>query len=214
MKKPRLIYPIIVEGKYDKIKIDSLFSATVITLGGFGVFNSKEKQALIRRIAASGVIVLVDSDGGGVQIRSYLNSILPKDKIFNLYIPEIAGKEKRKTRASRSGKLGVEGMSPEILSKILAPFVEKSEEKDSPLGCDASESNTAESRKMITKVDFFVDKLSGGANSTILRDRLAAKFGLPSGMTANALLEALNLISSYDEYKAAVGGLDDGFVDS
>ena len=207
MKKPRLIYPIIVEGKYDKIKIDSLFSATVITLGGFGVFNSKEKQALIRRIADRGVIVLVDSDGGGIQIRSYLNSILPKEKVFNLYIPEIAGKEKRKTHASRSGRLGVEGMPPEVLIRMLSPFVEK----DGVLGdagCSDSSGDGSYAPKKITKVDFYTDKLSGGANSTVLRDRLAAQFDLPSGMTANALIEALNLIAGYDEYKAAVARLD------
>ena len=205
MEKPRLIYPIIVEGKYDKIKIDSLFSATVVTLGGFGVFNSKEKQALIRRIAEKGVIVLVDSDGGGIQIRSYLNSILPKEKIYNLYIPEIAGKEKRKTHASRSGKLGVEGMPPEILLKILAPFTEKDD--DGQIGSDSvcNSENNEKTTKMITKVDFFADGLSGGPCSSILRDKLAMEFDLPCGMTANSLLAALNLIAGYDEYKAAVG---------
>ena len=207
MEKPRLIYPIIVEGKYDKIKIDSLFSATVLPLGGFGVFNSKEKQALVRRISEKGVIVLVDSDGGGTQIRSYLNSILPKDKIFNLYIPEIKGKEKRKTRASRSGRLGVEGMPPEILYKILAPFTENNGKMiggDATGDCASIEENAP---KMITKVDFFADGLSGGANSSLLRDRLAAEFNLPSGMTANALLAALNLIAGYENYRASVDKL-------
>lgn len=205
MAKPRLIYPIIVEGKYDKIKIDSLFSATVVTLGGFGVFNSKEKQALIRRIGEGGVIVLVDSDGGGVQIRSYLNSILPKDKIFNLYIPEILGKERRKTHASRSGKLGVEGMPPEVLLKILAPFTENADLGQNVGNTGAESENNGKSAKMITKVDFFGDGLSGGQCSSALRDKLAAEFLLPPGMTANSLLAALNLIAGYDEYKAAVG---------
>ena len=204
MEKPRLIYPIIVEGKYDKIKIDSLFSATVVPLGGFGVFNSKEKQALVRKISERGVILLVDSDGGGVQIRSYLNSILPKDKIFNLYIPRIDGKEKRKTHASRSGKLGVEGMPPEILYKILLPFTENSDKAEGSQGLVTSASNTEKATKMITKVDFFKDGLSGGANSSAYRDRLAAEFDLPPGMSANALLAALNLISSYDDYRAAL----------
>ena len=207
MEKPRLIYPIIVEGKYDKIKIDSLFSATVLSLGGFGVFNSKEKQALVRRISEKGVIVLVDSDGGGTQIRSYLNSILPKEKIFNLYIPEIKGKEKRKTHASRSGRLGVEGMPPEILYKILAPFTENCDKERNSEPGDGEAVIEDKTPKMITKVDFFTDGLSGGANSSLLRDRLAAEFDLPSGMTANALLAALNLIAGYENYRAAVDKL-------
>ena len=192
MKKPRLIYPIIVEGKYDKIKIDSLFSATVITLGGFGVFNSKEKQALIRRIAASGVIVLVDSDGGGVQIRSYLNSILPKDKIFNLYSPEIAGKEKRKAAPSAEGTLGVEGMERELLYDLLAPFEDE-------------RAMALRAENPLCKTDLYLEGLTGAPDSSLRRDALCARLGLPSGMTSGALLAALRILVTYEEYLELIG---------
>ena len=107
--KIRLSLPLIVEGRYDKATLSGFISGTVITTGGFSVFNNKEKQALIRRIAKDGVIVMTDSDGGGRQIRAFLSGIIPKDKIHHLFIPEIEGKESRKARPSRSGKLGVEG---------------------------------------------------------------------------------------------------------
>ena len=196
--KKKISLPIIVEGKYDKIKITSLFDARVFTSEGFGVFNSREKQALLRKIAEHGVILLLDSDGGGTQIRSFLNSIIPKDKIKNLYIPHVTGKEKRKIHASKSGMLGVEGMEREVLERVLAPFVVSDDG-------EAYSAETAENtQEMITKVDFFVDKLTGGANSAAKRDALALHFGLPSGMSANALLEALNIITDKSEYRSAV----------
>lgn len=194
--KKKISLPIIVEGKYDKIKIDSIFDARVFVSGGFSIFNSAEKQALIKRIAGGGVILLLDSDGGGVQIRSFLNSILPKDKIYNLYIPNIGGKEKRKPKPSRSGMLGVEGMEREVLERVLAPFVCGND--------DDSEKKRKTAREMITKVDFFCDKLTGADNSSTLRDSLAAHFGLPRGMSANALLEALNIITDKAGYRKAV----------
>ena len=103
----KIALPIIVEGKYDKSTLLSIFDTTVVTLGGFGIFNSKEKQSLIRKIAKDGIIVLTDSDGAGKTIRSFLNGIIPKDKIYNLYIPKIEGKEKRKSAPSKEGLLGV-----------------------------------------------------------------------------------------------------------
>lgn len=187
--------PIIVEGKYDKSTLLSIFDTTVVTLGGFGIFNSKEKQALIRKIAADGIIVLTDSDGAGKLIRSFLNGILPKDKIFNLYIPKVEGKERRKSAPSKEGLLGVEGMGREELIRILSPFVV------SDAGVAYTERKTKE---MITKVDFYRDKLTGFANSSVRRDELARHFDLPSGMTPNALIEALNIIATVEEYKGAV----------
>ena len=153
IEKKKISLPILVEGKYDKNTLSQIFDANIITLGGFGVFNSKEKQQLIRKIAKKGIIVLTDSDGGGRQIRSFLLGILPPELVHNVYIPKTPGKEKRKTKASKSGLLGVEGMGREVLEKILAPFVsdggrvtlfDKKEEKE------------------ITKADLFADGLSGG----------------------------------------------------
>ena len=202
--KKRITLPVIVEGKYDKITLDSHFDAHVFTLGGFGVFNSESTKALIKKISEGGVILLLDSDGGGKQIRSYLNSILPKEKVHNLYIPKIEGKEKRKTRASRAGTLGVEGMTREVLEKVLAPFIDDGVrvKKNGVGGVENEE-------RMLTKVDFYLDGLSGGENSSARRGRLAERFGLPGDLTATALLEVLNLITDYDGYRAAVDTLED-----
>ena len=196
--KPKIALPIVVEGKYDKNTLSQIFDCHVITTGGFGIFNAKEKQSLLRRICADGAILLTDSDGGGKQIRSFLNSILPKDKIHNLYIPKIEGKERRKSAPSRAGTLGVEGMEREVLERILAPFVVgnenlKTEEKDT---------------KMITKVDFFAHKLTGYPNSSERRRKLCALAELPDDMTPNALLEAVNLLFGYDGFIELVNKID------
>ena len=193
MEKKRVRLPIIVEGRYDKSAICSIFDATVITTDGFAVFNSKEKVALIRKLGErGGVILLTDSDAGGRQIRSYLSGILPKDKIFHLYTPEIAGKEKRKSAPSRAGLLGVEGVGADVIRPLLLPFTEE---------CDAP-SGTA-GKRAVTKMDFYNDGLSGGALSKEKREALAIHLGLPKAMSANALLSAINLIFGYEKYREA-----------
>jgi len=193
--KKKISLPIIVEGKYDKNTLLQIFDARVFTLGGFGIFNSKEKQALIKKIAEKGVIILTDSDGGGRQIRSFLLGILPPDKVKNVYIPMVEGKERRKTRPSRSGLLGVEGMSREVLLRMLDPFIDDG-------GRDELSAENAP--KMITKVDFFKDGLSGTDGSLARRMELARHFGLPHDMSAKALIEALNMLYGYEAYSAAV----------
>ena len=194
-EKKKISLPILVEGKYDKNTLLQIFDATVITLGGFGVFNSKEKQHLIRRIAKNGIIVLTDSDGGGRQIRSFLLGILPPNLVHNVYIPTVKGKEKRKTKASKSGLLGVEGMGRDVLEKILSPFI------DDGGRVTFSDENDA---KEITKSDLFADGLSGGENSSAQRARLLKHFDLPEDLTAKAMLEALNMLVGYSRYKEAV----------
>ena len=193
--KKRIKYPIIVEGKYDKTAICSIFDATVITTGGFSIFNSKEKQSLIRKLAESGgIIILTDSDGGGKQIRSFLSGIVPKEKIFNLYSPQIKGKERRKNAPSKAGLLGVEGVGREVLEKVLSPFA----------ASDACEENGAsEQGRMLTKVDFFVDGLSGGESSSAMRAELSSYLDFPRDMSANALIEAINLTVGFLGYRAA-----------
>ena len=193
-EKIKLTLPVVVEGKYDKIKLDSIFDATVIVTGGFSVFNNKEKQQLLRRLCGDGVIILTDSDGGGKQIRSFLQGIIPKDKIHNLYIPKTPGKERRKVHQSKEGLLGVEGIEKDTLIKIFSPFI-SGEKAEKP-------------SKMITKVDFFQDKLTGFENSSERRAKLSALIDLPTDLTPNALLEALNLLYGYEEYKALVEKLD------
>lgn len=193
MEKIKISLPIIVEGRYDKSALSGFLDATVITTGGFSIFNNKEQQALLRRVAKNGVIVLTDSDGGGKQIRKFLSGILPADKIHNVYIPKVAGKESRKRKPSKSGTLGVEGMEKEIILRLLAPFTD-----------DQKPQNNG---KTITKVDFFEDKLTGHPNSSDLRQALCRECDLPDDMTPNALLEAMNLLYGYDEYKRLVSKL-------
>ena len=181
---PAIKLPIIVEGRYDKSAVLSMFSATVITTDGFGIFNSKEKQALIRKISKNGIIILTDSDAGGKQIRSFISSIVPKDKIYQLYIPRIEGKERRKKQPGREGVLGVEGVGGDVLRKVLSPFVSEAEMKNSA---------------GITPTDMFNFGLSGRDNSAFLRDKLCNELNLPTGMNVKALTAALNIISSREE---------------
>ena len=199
MTRLKISLPIIVEGKYDKIKILSIADACVIPTDGFGVFKKEEKAALIRALAEkSPIIVLTDSDGGGKVIRSHISSLVPKDKLIQLYIPKIEGKEKRKSEPSKEGTLGVEGMENELLYKLLSPF-STDENKE------ANEKLSQIAQNPLSKLDFFQDGLTGSENSSVKRDELAEKFALPKGMTPNALLEALKVVSTYDEYLKAVG---------
>ena len=191
MEKKRIIYPVVVEGKYDKIRLTSIFEAHIVTTDGFGIFNKKEKLALIRALAAnSKIIVLTDSDGAGKLIRSHITGALPKEKIIQLYIPRVEGKERRKAEASAEGTLGVEGMKNDVLYDILLPYTEDGE----PIG-----------ENPLSKVDLYIDGLTGGENSREKRDALAISLGLPPGMTPNALLEALKLICPYEKYLELVG---------
>jgi ribonuclease M5 len=199
MDKIRIDIPVVVEGKYDKNTLLQIIDASVITTGGFSIFNSREKRSLILKLAErGGIILLTDSDGGGSQIRKFLMGILPKEKVYNLYIPKIEGKEKRKEKASKSGLLGVEGMKREVIEKLFAPFAKNG---------GVSQKGKNLNDKMLTKLDFFEDGLSGGADASFKRDRLAEYFNLPSGMSAKALLEALNIIAGYEEYKKALSEL-------
>ena len=186
MEKLKIDYPIIVEGKYDKIKISSIADACIIATDGFGVFKNSERLALIRSLAKkSKIIVLTDSDAGGRQIRTYLSGILPRERIFNVYVPRIKGKESRKSHPSKEGVLGVEGVGREALLSALSPFIGES----------------AARGREITALDFYEDGLSGTDMATERRDRLATLAGLPTGMSTNALIAALNLICGYDGYR-------------
>ena len=186
----RIKYPIIVEGKYDKIKLDSLVNATIITTGGFEIFNSKEKALLIKRLCEKDkIILLTDSDGGGHLIRSHIKTILPPEKIINLYIPRVEGKEKRKRSPSKEGILGVEGVEKETLLKLLEPFSDEGEER-----CVGG----------ITKSDLYRYGLSGRDDSANARKSFLERIGLPSTMSPNAMLSALNILYSKDELEGLI----------
>ena len=185
---------IVVEGRYDKNTLSQVVDATVVTLGGFSVFNDKEKLAFLRRLAEKqGLIVLTDSDGAGFVIRNYLKGALPKDKVKQAYIPDVHGKERRKRHAGKEGKLGVEGMRPEVLLEALrragATFLDEAEEP-------------APAKERFTKADLFVWGLTGGADSAARRQALLKRLDLPEHLTANGLLEALNLLYSREEVTA------------
>lgn len=195
-EKLRVDIPVIVEGKYDKITLCSVLDATILTTEGFGVFRSKEKQALLRRLCAvRGVIILTDPDAGGTQIRAFLRGILPPERVHCLYIPRIKGKEKRKVKLSKSGTLGVEGMTPEILRRTFAPFA-----SDAP----------PKRGDPITKTDFYEAGLSGTPDAAARRDALADALSLPPGMTANALLAAVNLLCTRSSFSALVATIGSG----
>ena len=190
MEKLTISRPIIVEGKYDKIKLDSLLSAYIIPTDGFALFKKTEKKALLRRLAKEkGVIVLTDADGGGKQIRTFLSELLPKDKVIHLHTPAIQGKERRKEKAGKAGLLGVEGIDADTLRALFAPFAD---------GAPAHPCGG------ITKLDFYNDGLSGKEGATEKRAALALSLGLPPDLTANTLLDAINLLVTKEEYRAAL----------
>ncbi len=184
---------VIVEGKYDKIKLSNIIDAVIIETDGFGIFKDKEKQKLIRFLAETkGIVIMTDSDSAGFKIRSFINGITKSENIKNVYIPDIYGKEKRKTEASKEGKLGVEGIEKDLILEALKKA-----------GVCSTENNETKSRK-ITNTDFFEDGISGGENSSVLRKKLAVSLSLPERMSSSALLKIINSYMTYDEYKEAV----------
>ena len=197
MEKLNIPYPIVVEGKYDRLRLLCVCNAQIITTDGFGIFKKQEKLALIRKLgSASPIIVLTDSDGAGKLIRSHLTSALPKERIIQLYIPKVEGKEKRKAAPSAEGTLGVEGMEQKLLYDLLEPF-------------ENDEAVARAAENPLSKTDFYRDGLSGADNSTVRRDELAKMLDLPSGMSANALLAAIKMVISYEEYERLVQNLNE-----
>ena len=189
--KQKIREVIVVEGRYDKNTLLQVVDATVVETGGFGVFNDKEKLAFLRRLAEKrGLILLTDSDGAGFVIRNYLKGALPKEHIKQAYIPDICGKERRKSKAGKEGLLGVEGMNAEVLLETLRRCGATFEGEASAVPAAA-----------ITKVDM-MEKGLVGPNSALKRQELLKKLQLPSHMTANALMDALNLLLTREEFDA------------
>ncbi len=190
----KIPFPVIVEGRYDKLRLESVIEGQILTTDGFGVFNKTEKGMLFRALSQkTPLIVLTDSDGAGKLIRSHLTSAIPADRLIHLYVPRIKGVEKRKSAPSAEGVLGVEGMERDLLRELFLPYADS----------DAVAHRMCENP--LSKVDFYEDGLTGGSDSRARRDALAVKLGLPEGMTPNALLSALRVLCTYEEYCAAVG---------
>ena len=190
---------VIVEGKYDKIKLNSILDAVIIETDGFGIFNDKEKQKLIRRLAQTkGLLILTDSDSAGFKIRSFIRGIVPAEQIKHAYIPDIFGKEKRKAEPSKEGKLGVEGVKIQVITEAL---------ERAGVFCEETE---ATERKEITKIDLYEDGLSGRPDSNALRKKLLLHLDLPERLTSNALLQILNTFLTYEEYKSTIKEIKNG----
>lgn len=182
---------IVVEGRYDKIKLGSIVDAPIIETNGFRVFSDKEKQNLIRRIAdVRGILVLTDSDGAGLVIRNFLKGAVDNSKIKHCYIPQIEGKEKRKSEKSKEGFLGVEGVSDEVIINAI----KKS-------GAVIIGENEKALENKITKSDLFFLSLMGTENADYKRKKLLKYLNLPSYLSVNAMLTALNYLYSIKELK-------------
>ena len=189
----KLKQAVIVEGKYDKITLENIIDATIITTNGFRIFKDLEKRQLIRLLAKKcGIIIITDSDSAGAVIRSHLKQICPEGSITNVYIPQLKGKEKRKNHHSKEGFLGVEGMDTNVIINAL--------ERSGVLCETVSKKQT----KQITKTLLFELGLSGGDNSFFLRNSLSCFLGLPMDISANAFLDCVNAVYDYDEFIKAV----------
>lgn len=193
----KLDRPVIVEGKYDIIKLSNIIDTLIIKTDGFGIFKDKEKQKLLRRLAGEkGIIVMTDSDSAGFLIRNFISSSVPADKITHVYIPDLYGKEKRKTEASKEGKLGVEGTPEGIIIEAL----EKA-------GVTCCESENAR-RRLITNIDLYEWGLMGKENSKEKRTMLLKSLALPERMSTSSLIKILNTFVTYDEFLQKVKELN------
>ena len=188
---------ILVEGRYDKNTLSQIVDAPIFETAGFGIFKDKQKLSFLRKVAQSrGLIVFTDSDGAGFVIRNHVKSAIDGRYLKHAYIPDIQGKERRKTAPGKEGKLGVEGMSPSVILEALKK-AGATVEGEVPVFVHE-----------ITKQDLMELGLSGGARSSFLRGMLLKKLDLPEHMSANAMLQALNMLYTLDELKQIVGMME------
>ena len=187
---------IVVEGRYDKNTLSQVVDAPIFETSGFGIMKDKAQLALLRKVAKErGLIVFTDSDGGGFVIRNFLKSAIPPQQLLHAYIPDIHGKEKRKAAPGKEGKLGVEGMSPQVILDALRRCGATFEESDTSV------------KGGITKQDLFDLGLSGGKDSAQKRKELLKRLELPEHMSANAMLQALNIFYSLADLEEVVKAL-------
>ena len=197
MDKPRIREVILVEGRYDKNALSQVVDGLILTTEGFGIFKDREKATLFRRLAAErGAVVLTDSDGAGLVIRNHLKGILPPDQVKMAYIPDIPGKERRKTAPGKEGKLGVEGMSPDVLRQALLRAGVTLEGEDGQGRGEA-----------FTKVTLFDLGLTGTPDAKVRRVALQKALDLPANLSTNALIDVLNIITTPDEVERVLEGL-------
>lgn len=189
----KLTMPVIVEGKYDKIKLSNFIDGVIIETDGFRIFSDKEKRAFIRNLALTkGIIIMTDSDSAGFRIRNFIRNIASGGTVINVYIPDVFGKEKRKTEPSKEGKLGVEGLSEQVITEAL-----------SKAGVFHTDTQKKDSRE-VTVTDLYEDGFTGGDNSKERKLKLLKNLSLPSKLSNSQLLKLINTFMSYDDYKEAV----------
>lgn len=193
----RLKEAVIVEGKYDKIKLENILDALILTTDGFGIFKDKEKQTFLRRLACErGLIILTDSDSAGFLIRNFLQSSIPPSQLTHVYIPDLFGKEKRKAVPGKEGKLGVEGVSEQVLLDAFARAGVTAQQSEQP------------PEQPLTAADLFELGLSGSPNSTQKRKALLQKLGLPERLSTTALLRVLNTCVPREAFYEAIKELE------
>ena len=191
---------IVVEGRYDKNTLSQVVDAPILETSGFGIMKDKQQLKLLRRVAkARGLIVFTDSDGAGFVIRNFLKGAIEPQYLKHAYIPDIAGKERRKSAPGKEGKLGVEGMTPQVIESCLRRA-----------GATVLGEESAEMVKTITKQDLVDLGLSGGADSSAKRKRLLKALDLPEHMSSNAMLQALNLLYTLEQLRQTLSQLLDG----
>ena len=187
----RIKEAIIVEGAYDKIKLSGFIDGVILTTHGFAVYTNPDFIATIKRLAEeTGIVILTDSDSAGLRIRNFVKQQAASGKVLHAYVPDIAGKEKRKRTASAEGLLGVEGMSEDIIINALKQA-----------GCTVDDSAQDGKKSGITKTDLYMLGLSGGSGSRELREKLSHEIGVPAKLSANMLLDVLNRLVTLDELK-------------
>ncbi|MBR5232789.1 MAG: DUF4093 domain-containing protein [Clostridia bacterium] len=189
----KLNMPVIVEGKYDKIKLSNFIDGVIIETDGFRIFSDKEKRDFIRNLALTkGVIIMTDSDSAGFRIRNFIRNIASGGTVINVYIPDVFGKEKRKTEPSKEGKLGVEGLSEQTITEAL-----------SKAGVFHTDTVKKDSRE-VTVTDLYEDGFTGNENSKEKKLKLLKNLSLPSKLSNSQLLKLINTFMSYEDYKEAV----------
>ncbi len=183
---------IVVEGRYDKNTLSQVVDAVIIETGGFGIFNDREKRSLLKKLAESrGLIIMTDSDAAGFMIRNHLKGCIAPELVKHAYIPDVYGKERRKSAPSREGKLGVEGMKPQVIVEALKRA-----------GATFESGRSAADKARISKADLYKKGLSGGENSAALRKKLLKMLELPEHLTAQGLLDVLNATMSREDFLA------------
>lgn len=190
---------VIVEGKYDKIRLSNFIDGVIIETDGFRIFSDNEKKSLIKRLAKTkGIIIMTDSDAAGFRIRNYLKNIASGGEVINVYIPDVFGKEKRKAEPSKEGKLGVEGLSEEIIREAM-----------DKAGVTHSHADKANSRK-VTVTDLFEDGFTGSDNAKERKHALLKLLELPCRLSNSQLLKLINTFMSYEDYRKAADEISDG----